>query len=301
METRARYVLVGAFTLAAIAALMGFLLWLARVEISRAYAQYDIVFDTVSGLSQDSVVRYNGVDVGTVLSIDLDRENPQFVRVRIEIRAATPVRKDTVATLSSQGVTGVSFVALAGGSPMSDPLQAIPPAPVPLIASQPSVVQELTDAAPDLLKQAIALIEDVRKFVTPENRDAIAAILQNVESVTARVDALAVRAETVITTAEGTLARADAAMTKAEAAFSSADAVIKNDIPALVDGLKATVADVGETAEELKAFARTGLPQFRDLAADARKVIASIGAVADRIGRDPSRFLLGNQTPEYRN
>lgn len=184
---------------------------------------------------------------------------------------------------------------------MSDPLQAIPPAPVPVIASQPSVVQELTDAAPDLLKQAIALIEDVRKFATPENGDAIAAILQNVESVTARVDALAVRAETVVTTAEGTLARADAALTTAEAAFASADAVIKNDIPGLVDGLKATVTAVGETAEELKAFARTGLPQYRDLAADARKVIASIGAVADRIGRDPSRFLLGNQTPEYRN
>ncbi len=301
METRARYVLVGAFTLAAMVALMGFLLWLARVEISRAYAQYDIIFDTVSGLSQDSLVRYNGVDVGTVLSIDLDRDNPQFVRVRIEIRAATPVRKDTMATLSSQGVTGVSFVALEGGSPTSDPLQTIPPAPVPVIASQPSVVQELTDAAPDLLKQAIALIEDVRKFATPDNRKSIAAILQNVESVTAKVDALAVRAETVVTTAEGTLARADSAITKAEAAFSSADAVIKNDIPGLVDGLKATVADVGETAAELKAFARTGLPEFRDLAADARKVIASIGAVADRIGRDPGRFLLGNQTPEYRN
>jgi phospholipid/cholesterol/gamma-HCH transport system substrate-binding protein len=301
METRARYVLVGAFTLAAMVALMGFLLWLARVEISRAYAQYDIIFDTVSGLSQDSLVRYNGVDVGTVLSIDLDRENPQFVRVRIEIRAATPVRKDTMATLSSQGVTGVSFVALEGGSPTSDPLQTIPPAPVPVIASQPSVVQELTDAAPDLLKQAIALIEDVRKFATPDNRKSIAAILQNVESVTAKVDALAVRAETIVTAAEGTLARADSAITKAEAAFSSADAVIKNDIPGLVDGLKATVADVGETAAELKAFARTGLPEFRDLAADARKVIASIGAVADRIGRDPGRFLLGNQTPEYRN
>jgi phospholipid/cholesterol/gamma-HCH transport system substrate-binding protein len=301
METQARYILVGSFTLAAMAALLGFLLWLAQVEINRFYAQYDIVFDTVSGLSQDSVVRYNGVDVGKVLSIDLDRQNPQFVRVRIEISAATPVRKDTVATLSSQGVTGVSFVALEGGSPMSDPLQAIPPAPVPVIASKPSVVQELTDAAPDLLKEAIALIEDIRKFTTPENREAIAAILKNVESVTDRVDSLATRAERLVIAAETTLGRADAALTEAEAAFASADGVIKNDIPGLVEGLKATVADVGDTAEELKAFARSALPQYRDLAADARKVIASIGAVADRIGRDPSRFLLGTQTPEYRN
>jgi phospholipid/cholesterol/gamma-HCH transport system substrate-binding protein len=301
METHARYIVVGTFALAAFAALLGFLLWLAQVEIARTYAQYDIVFDTVSGLSQDSVVRYNGVDVGKVLSIDLDRENPQLVRVRIEVAAATPVRKDTVATLSSQGVTGVSFVALEGGSPTSDPLRAIPPARVPVIASQPSVVQELTDAAPDLLNEAIALIEDVRQFATPENREAIAAILQNVESVTARVDGLAVRAETVVSAAEATLARADAALTEAEAAFASADAVIRNDIPELVEGLKSTVADVGETAAELKAFAQSALPQFRDLAADARQVIGTIGDVAERIGRDPSRFFLGNQTPEYRN
>ncbi len=106
METKARFVLVGAFTLAAMAALLAFLLWLAQVQINRSYAQYDIVFDTVSGLGQDSVVRYNGVDVGKVLDIALDAQNPALVRVRIEINAATPVRKDTVATLSSQGVTG---------------------------------------------------------------------------------------------------------------------------------------------------------------------------------------------------
>lgn len=301
METKARYILVGAFTLGAMGALLAFLLWLAQVEITRAYAQYDIVFDTVSGLSQDSVVRYNGVDVGKVLSIDLDRENPQFVRVRVEVRATTPVRQDTTATLSSQGVTGVSFVALEGGSPTSDPLIAMPPAPVPLIASKPSVVQELTDAAPDLLKEAIALIEDVRKFTTPENRQAIASILQNVEMATARVDAIATRAETLVNAAEGTLARADAALVKAESAFASADAVIKHDIPGLVDGLKATVADVGDTATELKTFAQSALPQYRDLATEASRVIAAIGAVADRIGRDPGRFLLGTQTPEYRN
>ena len=301
METKARYILVGAFTLGAIAALLGFLLWLAQVEINRSYAQYDIVFDSVAGLSQDSVVRYNGVDVGKVLSIGLDRENPQFVRVRIEVRATTPVRKDTVATVSAQGVTGVSFVALEGGSPLSEPLETIPPAPVPLIASKPSVVQELTDTAPDLLKEALALIEDVRQFTTPENRKAVAAILANVEKVSARADAIAARAETLIASAEATLARADAALGKAESAFASADAVIKDDIPVLVDGLKETVSEVKDTATALKAFAQSALPQYRDLATDARKVIASIGAVADRIGRDPGRFQLGTQNPQYRN
>lgn len=301
METKARFILVGLFTLAAMGALLGFLLWLAQVQINKAYAQYDIVFDSVSGLSQDSVVRYNGVDVGTVLTIDLDQQNPSLVRVRIEINAATPVRQDTVATLSSQGVTGVSFVALEGGSPSSEALVAIPPATVPVIAGQQSVVQELTDRAPDLLEEAIGLIEDVRDFTTPENRAALAEILQNVKDATEKVDAIAARAEAVISGAEATLARADAALSAAEAAFANANTVIKDDIPGLVDGLKTTVADVGATAAELKDFAQTELPQYGALATRARGVLDSIAKVVDRIGRDPGRFLLGTQTPDYRN
>ena len=301
METQARYIVVGTFTLAAMAALLGFLLWLGRVEINRAYAQYDIVFDSVSGLSQDSLVRYNGVDVGNVLSIDLDRQNPSLVRVRIEINAATPVRKDTMATLSSQGVTGVSFVALEGGSRSSEALLVVPPAEVPLITSQPSVVQELTDAVPNLLKEAAALIKDVRQFTTPENKAALAAILKNVEDATAKIDGVAARADTLLTAAEKTLARADTALQSADTAFASANAVIKDDIPGLIDGLKATVADVGATATELKKFARIGLPEYTAVATEARSVVRSIGALTERIGRDPTRFLLGNQTPAYRN
>jgi phospholipid/cholesterol/gamma-HCH transport system substrate-binding protein len=301
METRARYILVGAFTLLSLVAALGFLLWLARVQINRTYAQYDIVFDTVAGLSEASVVRYNGVDVGNVLAIALDTQNPALVRVRIEINANTPVRVDTVATLASQGVTGVSFVALEGGSPSSDPLVAEAPSWVPLIASKPSVVQELTTAAPDLLKEAIALLEDIREFTTPENTAAITEILKNVESVSARVDDVAGRAEALIAGAETTLARAEAALGEAETTFAGVNTILRDDMPGLVADLKSTIADVGRTATGLEDFARTGLPEYGNLAAEARSVIASFGALANRINSDPGRFLLGTQTPTYRN
>lgn len=301
METRARYILVGAFTLLSLVAAMGFLLWLARVQINRTFQQYDILFDTVAGLSETSVVQYNGVDVGKVLAIALDRDDPALVRVRIEIYASTPVRMDTVATLASQGVTGVSFVALEGGSPASARLATPPGAEVPLIASKPSVVQELTTAAPDLLNEAIALIEDVRKFTTPENGAAVTEILQNVQDVTARIDALATRAETLVVAAEATLARADSALSEVETAFAGANKMIRDDIPGLVDGANATVADLSQVADALKEFARTGLPRYGDLAVQARTLLTSIGTLTDRIGKDPSRFLLGDQTPAYRN
>ncbi|MDO9525390.1 MAG: MlaD family protein [Gemmobacter sp.] len=300
METRARYILIGAFTLLSLLAALGFIIWLAKVQLDRTYSQYDILFDNVAGLGQASPVRYNGIDVGHVLTIGLDEDDPSLVRVRIEVNANTPVRTGTVATLSSQGVTGVAFVALEGGKSGNEWLVAVPPATVPVIASKPSVVQGLITDAPDLLAEAISLMRDIRGFTTPENSAAITAILRNVETATARIDAMATRTETVMAAAEKTLARADAALIEAQTTFASANTVIVAEMPALVARLKTAIDDVGRSAAGLEAFTSNGLPQFGTLAQEARTLVAGIRALTDRISSDPSRFLLGNQAPAYR-
>lgn len=300
METRARYVLVGLFTLLSLLGALGFILWLAKVEIDRTYSQYDIRFDSAAGLGVASAVQYNGIDVGRVLTIMLDRQDPSLVRVRIEIYASTPVRSDTMAVLASQGVTGVSYVSLEGGSASSPPLLADDPGMVPVIASKPSLVQGLITDAPDLLAEAISLMRDIRGFTTTENKAAITAILQNVEQATARIDQMATRTEGVMVTAQATLERADAALAEAQQAFATGNQVIGRDVPDLVATLKTAIDDVGRSAAGLEDFTRNGLPQFSAVASDARGLIAAISALTSRISTDPTRFLLGNQTPAYR-
>ncbi|WP_372674906.1 MlaD family protein [Aquicoccus sp.] len=300
METRARYVLVGIFTLASFLAALGFVLWLGKVQLDRTYAQYDIVFDTVAGLGQASAVQYNGFNVGKVLTIALDRDDPALVRVRIEILASTPIRVDTVATLASQGVTGVAFVALEGGSARAPRLEAVPPADVPVIASRPSVLQDLIADAPNLLAEAILLMRDIRTFTTPENGAAITQILKNVEDATLRIDAMASRTEAFMARAEITLARADATLVDAQGAFAVANTVIADDIPGIVRRLETAVDTLGRSAAGFETFSRNGLPQFGALATEARALVANINALTNRIAGDPGRFLLGDQAPSYR-
>lgn len=300
METRARYLLVGIFTVVGFMAVIGLILWLAKVQINRTYAQYDIVFDTVAGLGQASTVQYNGVSVGKVLAIALDRDDTALVRVRIEIYASTPIRVDTMATLASQGVTGVAFVALEGGSSDAPRLAAVPPADVPVIASKPSVLRGLIADAPDLLAEVILLMRDIRAFTTPQNGAAIAEILRNVESATARIDEMATRIESVMARAESTLARTDDTLSAAKATFTAASAVLADDLPRIMRRLDTAVDALGRSAAGFEGFARTGLPQFAALATEARALVASINALTSRIASDPGRFLLGNQTPDYR-
>jgi len=297
METRARFVLIGLFTIVGFLAALGFVLWLAKVQLDRTYAQYDILFGTVAGLSTTGAVRYNGVDVGKVLTIALDRDDPSLVRVRIEIFASTPVRTDTVATLASQGVTGVAFIALEGGSADAEPLEPVPPAEVSVIRSEKSVVQDLMLTGPDLLAEAKALITEVRGFTAAGNRDAVAGILGNIQDATGRIDALATRAEESLT-------RFDAALLAAESGLAATDGLLQRDMPALVADLRSAADSTGAAMDGLRRATQNDLPrlstQMSALIADASGVIARFDALARQIGSDPGRFLLGNETPDYR-
>ena len=68
METRANFVLIGAFTLAAILGAFAFIMWIAGYGASGTHRHYQVIFDgSVSGLSVGSNVLFNGLKVGEVI------------------------------------------------------------------------------------------------------------------------------------------------------------------------------------------------------------------------------------------
>lgn len=183
METKANYVLIGLFALLGLLGSFGFLLWLAKIDLEKQYSYYDVLFENVSGLGMAGGVRYNGLPVGQVVMLDLDEDNPSLVRVRIQLNADTPVKTDTIAKLQSMGVTGVSFVALSGGTPEAARL-----ARNGVIPSERSALQTIFEGAPELMEKAIALLEDLRGVVSDENTQAVSDMLGNLATASGRLD-----------------------------------------------------------------------------------------------------------------
>ena len=306
METRASYVLIGAFTILAIFAGLGFFLWLAKVQINKTYTQYDILFAQVPGLSVSSPVRFNGVDVGQVLKIALDRTEQSKVRVRIEVSANTPVRQGTEATLSSQGVTGVGFVGLEGGATDNPRIPVDALTGVAEIPSKDTPVQSLIAGAPDLLKQATSMLESIKKFTTPKNAEHVAQILANLDESSGRLktvmddlsqasDSLTAAAESIETFSgklDGVAQNADAAITDARESLS--------DVQTALGDFRKVMADARTGLGHIDDFAVKGLPQFTVLVQKASSLMADISGLVARIERDPARFFLGNRTPEYK-
>src|SRR5881275_1699619 len=116
METRAPFVIVGAFVLAAIVAVFGFVYWLHNSGGLGPRVTYHVQFDgSVPGLLVGAAVLFNGIRVGEVTDLGLAADNPRRVNVMISVSSTTPVRPDTKAGLEFQGLTGVPVIALEGG------------------------------------------------------------------------------------------------------------------------------------------------------------------------------------------
>ena len=187
METRAHFIIIGLFTILGILGGLGFFLWLASVQIDRQYAQYGVLFENVSGLDQSADVLFNGVAVGSVTGIRIWENDPSKAYVAVEIDADTPVAIDTVARLESQGVTGVAYIALSGGSPGAALLTPEPTGP-PIIPSRQSSFQSLVSGAPELIEDAANIIAQLETLTGPENQDHVRNILQNVDNATAGLE-----------------------------------------------------------------------------------------------------------------
>jgi len=139
METRANYVAVGAFVLVVLAGIMVSVLWLARAQFATEYQYFEThLAGSVSGLGDGAPVRLNGIQVGRVARIELDPEDPKLVTLVLQVSKAIEIHADAVASLESQGLTGVSYVEISGGTLSSPPLTAAAGQRYPVIASRPS-------------------------------------------------------------------------------------------------------------------------------------------------------------------
>lgn len=155
METRAPFVVVGAFVLAAIVAVFGFVYWLQNTGGLGPRATYHIQFEgSVPGLLVGAAVLFNGIRVGEVMELSLVPDDPSRVNATISVASTTPVRSDTKVGLEFQGLTGVPVVALEGGKLPADSRHAI------TLVAEPWAGQSMTQAARDALRKVDSVLND---------------------------------------------------------------------------------------------------------------------------------------------
>jgi phospholipid/cholesterol/gamma-HCH transport system substrate-binding protein len=242
MEKNANYALVGLSSLILFVGLVIFVIWLARLQFNRDYDTYDILFNgPINGLSQGGEVHFNGIKVGEVTKIALDRTNPARVIARARVTSDVPIRVDSYATLEPQGITGVNYVQITAGTASKPLLKAtVPHDQIPVIRSQRSQLSDLLAGGGTVLTRTIEALDRVNRVLSDQNIKNFSASVSDVQAVTAELR----QRKSIIEDAQKAIQDVDAAVQKADKLTSDADQMLNGDGKRAL----ANVADAAESA-----------------------------------------------------
>ncbi|MBZ6377088.1 mammalian cell entry protein [Pacificimonas flava] len=310
METRSNHILVGAVALVLFLALFGFILWIARIDTG-GEKEYDVFFESVSGLATGSAVNYSGVPVGSVRNIAIMPDSPEFVRVRISVQEETPILQGTRATLSSVGFTGVAIVSLDGAEKGQPPITEPGQFGAPVIPTAPGTLDSLLNAAPELLEDVRQLTDRLTLLLDDRNLGSISGILENTERVTGAIAARENDLSESVTEARRLISNlADATEALTRVADNTSTLLDEEGRPLVAD-LRTTVERANATLSEIEQVAMSAnrgidqvntqtLPEVNLLIRDLRRASSSLGAISAKLDEDPAGALLGGRTlPTY--
>ena len=292
------YPLVGLFVLVLGAVLIAIVLWLAsggafkqKVDLYLAVSD-----ESVSGLSLNSPVKYNGVDVGKVKDIRLDPSNQARVNLLFAIERGTPIKVDTVAVLKTQGLTGIAFVELSGGAEGSPPLRVMPGNEYPLIPTKPSLIARLENMLSKVLEKLDSTSSSLNALLSDENKAAIKSALADIAIVSRTFAARKDTLDAGMASAARTFENAALASAKVGPAIErierSAEAVEK-----MGTEVARTSASAGQTANEIgadvKRFTAETLPELERLLGELGVLSASLRRLSEQTEGNPAGLLFG--------
>lgn len=286
METRANYVLIGAFTLAVVVGVFGFVYWFQNIGGTGERAFYRVVFDgSVSGLRTGATVLFNGIRVGEVTDLKLNPEHPKQVTATLSIDKSVAVRADVVIGLEFQGLTGIASVSLKGGSTSAQVVAGVGSKEVPpVLTAPPGATTDVTQAARDVLRRVDEFIQ--------ENQQSFHSTLDNLDKFTG---ALARNSERIDKITEGLQNLTGGADGKGGEINEAA-----RSFRTLSDNLDKRTADL---AGGINKLTNTGTRQLDAVSSDARRTLGSIDRAVKNLDANPSRLIFGGSggaLPEYK-
>jgi phospholipid/cholesterol/gamma-HCH transport system substrate-binding protein len=299
MEREANYAAVGAFVLVVLLVATLFVYWYSDSRERRTYQRYEIYFDgSVSGLERGAAVRYLGVGVGRVRQMRIDPRDAARVQVIVDIESSTPISQRTLAELQLQGVTGLLYIDLQqirAGLPL-------PPAPsgieYPVIRATRSRFDVFLARLPDVLASAGELVDRASRALSDENIAAITRSLKNVDKATNGLPQTLRDVNTLVGELRETTAHLAASAKGArQIVDQSGPEVIASlqRVHAVADNLANATEQIqkliGDNRQDLRSFARDGLPELERLLREGRAAAEEIRQLSSSLRENPSQLL----------
>jgi phospholipid/cholesterol/gamma-HCH transport system substrate-binding protein len=246
-----------------------------------------------------------------VTQIELWRQNPEFVRVRVSLQKEIPILQGTTASISAS-FTGVSNVSLGGAVRGAPPISEPGPEGPPVIPAAPGGLGEILASAPLLLERLATLTDRMTRLLSDENQASITGILANTNRMTANLADTTPDLKAALTELRGTLAQSTKTLAAFEGTLNSTDSLLNNEGTSLAAELRATMKSARQAADTLDATLQDSRPAARELSQttlpaanatlqDLRRTSEALRAMTERLESQGAGALVGGgKLPDYK-
>jgi phospholipid/cholesterol/gamma-HCH transport system substrate-binding protein len=263
VDPKVNYTVVGLFVVALIIIAIVAAIWLSGGPRKQYDTYLVLMNEPVSGLSEQALVRFNGVDVGYVSSVKLNPKDPQQVLLILKVDTDVPINQSTSATLMMQGITGITYIGLSAKAAEAPPLEVTPGYDYPIIQSSPSLLMELDAAVRDVTTDIKKFTRTIDQLFDEENQTAIKNTLQNLQQITRTI--------------------------------SNNSMEIDTSLKNLNQTLKSAVVASGQLPDTLQNISQQALPEFYQTMSRFANVLTNLEQFTNDLQANPSILIRGQQ------
>lgn len=317
MESRAHFALIGVFVILAISAIIGFIAWFSKAEFDQQYELYEVSFPgPVRGVNSGTEVRFNGLRVGEVSKLRLDRRAANTVIVELRVSAGYPVTTDSYAQLEPSGLTGLNYIQIFEGESgvLITESEFTSPYPLPGRMSQ---IETFLDDGGSVIQGAQRAIARVNAVLTPEAIQDFHDILKNVNVLTKKLSETDLDKDLlnrVLLSFETAAMDVSKAADAVDVAANDFDLLIQDEAKVFLDRAVISMVQLDETLNAFEGFAgegadvavnlsdainrlsNSGLTDLEETADMLRRLVNSLNRVVEEIEQNPAQFIAGKKT-----
>ncbi len=311
MNNRVNYTLVGFLVLFGIFLMVGFSYWLLQPSNKQKTKKYSIYFnESVLGLNLEAPVKYRGIKVGKVTHLGINAKNSQQVEVQITVLNTTPIKTSTRAKLTSQGITGLSYINLTMGDNSAHMLTKKGEEKYPVIKTTPSFFDTLEKSFGNVSTNLSKTLTSTQKLLNDQNQIQISILLNKSASLMGRLEKIF--DEKTIKHIQHSAKALDQASTKLNKMlpkfeqFATNSIAWENKVSSSFIAIMGSYNGIRETMDVFQAAVSSGdfnlkaitddlMPTMNNTLIEVQQLMAKVENVLDQYEKSPGDILFKQQ------
>lgn len=250
---------------------------------------YEIVTSqSVGGLAEQSDVRFKGLVVGHIAKLGFDPDDRSRVVMRLQLKRDAYVTHATYAVVAMQGLTGGSVLELKLGEGSRAPLATSDehPARIPM---RQSLLDFLMGSARKDMQDLQDVLASARKVLDENNREHIAASLQQIDVATRKLATIEARLPALLDSVQHGVVQSHALLAHADDLVRAAQTPVRDAAK-----LEASIEALAQSSRQLsdKLNSQT-VPGFDALSESLLRTSQQLDELLRELKAKPQSLLFG--------